>query len=225
MGIVAQKPQKVFRVLDFVKARTAAPFDPRVVYIDTAPCTGAVFVSPNSPHFLHGKLAVHGNGDGRYPDRYLDFIDAVFGPEPNTIEVCSRTVKVDTVRTACTVDINPDFHPTIVGDAQVLAGVPSGRFNRWRSDKPYNVETAAKMYGTGLPENLPLLTAGARVCRVGSLLFSLLGPENAQQCPPGVFRVGLIYISVVPNNETRALNIYYKHAEPPGPEHYQGQLA
>jgi hypothetical protein len=58
-----------------------------------------------------------------------------------------------------------------------------------------------------------LLQAGARVCEVGSLMFLLLGPQNYQWHPKGVKRIGWIAITVVPNNEVRALNIFYKNAE------------
>ena len=51
------------------------------------------------------------------------------------------------------------------------------------------------------------------MCKVGSLMFLLLGPVNYQICPQGVKRVGWIGITVVPNNELRTLNIYYKYAD------------
>lgn len=54
--------------------------------------------------------------------------------------------------------------------------------------------------------------AGARVCQVGSLMFLLLGPQNYQMCPIGVKRIGYVDITVVPNNEIRCLNIFYKYA-------------
>jgi hypothetical protein len=65
--------------------------------------------------------------------------------------------------------------------------------------------SAQEMYGTDLPITGHLLRAGARVCKVGSLFFLLLGPQNYQWCPPGVKRIGWISITVVPNNELRAL--------------------
>ncbi|MGB7639053.1 MAG: hypothetical protein WBL88_15945, partial [Nitrososphaeraceae archaeon] len=46
------------------------------------------------------------------------------------------------------------------------------------------------MYNTSLPETAKLLKAGARVCKVGSLMFLLLGPVNYQICPQGVKRIG-----------------------------------
>jgi hypothetical protein len=69
------------------------------------------------------------------------------------------------------------------------------------------------MYGTNLPSPIKLLRAGARVCKVGSLMFLLLGPLNYQWHPKGVKRIGCIAVTVVPNNELRTLNIYYKYAD------------
>jgi hypothetical protein len=97
-------------------------------------------------------------------------------------------------------------------DGQTLSFIPDNTFNRWRCDPPYNVETAREMYDTALPETAKLLKAGARVCKVGSLLFLLLGPKNYQICPYWVKRIGWIALTVVPNNEVRSLNIYYKYS-------------
>ena len=116
-------------------------------------------------------------------------------------------------RACFTVDINPETKPDLVADGQKLDGIPNNRFNRWRCDPPYNPETAKKMYRTGLPVTGELLKAGARVCKVGSLMFLLLGPQNYQWCPAGVKRIGWVAITVVPNNELRALHIFYKYAD------------
>jgi hypothetical protein len=69
------------------------------------------------------------------------------------------------------------------------------------------------MYGTDLPNPIKLLKAGARVCKTGSLMFLLPGPQNIQICPKAVKRIGYVNITVVPNNEMRVLNIYYKFGE------------
>jgi hypothetical protein len=115
---------------------------------------------------------------------------------------------------ACfTVDICPETKPDLIGDVQKLEGIPNNKFNRWRCDPPYNHNTAQKMYGTNLPVTDELLKAGARVCKVGSLLFLLLGPQNHQWCPPGVKRIGWVAITVVPNNEYRAMHIFYEYAD------------
>jgi hypothetical protein len=69
------------------------------------------------------------------------------------------------------------------------------------------------MYETDLPSSIKLLKADARVSKVGSLMFLLLGPKNYQMCPQRVKRIGWIALTVVPNNEVRSLHVYYKYAE------------
>ncbi len=70
---------------------------------------------------------------------------------------------------------------------------------------------AFRMYHTPLPITSKLLTAGARVVKPGSLMFLLLGPQNYQYCPKGIKRIGWICCTIVPNNELRALHIFYKY--------------
>jgi hypothetical protein len=111
------------------------------------------------------------------------------------------------------VDINPLAKPDLVEDGQALYGISNHKFNRWRCDPPYNINTVKKMYQTSLPTLIKLLQAGARVCKVGPLMFLLLGPQNYQPTPKGVKRIGWIAITVVPNNEVRALNIFYKYSD------------
>jgi len=77
----------------------------------------------------------------------------------------------------------------------------------------YNARTAREMYGTDLPHTTELLKAAARVYKIGFLLFLLLGPKNHQWHPGGVKRIGYINMTVVPNNEIRCLNIFYKYAD------------
>lgn len=156
---------------------------------------------------------MRGKDEGRYPYNYLQMIDNIFGIEENTIEVCSRSVKGSKDSPCFTVDINSDTKPDLVNDGQTLEAIPDNKFNRWRCDPPYNQNTAQRMYGTHLPRTISLLKAGARVCKVGSLMFLLLGPQNYQWCPAGVKRIGLVFATVVPNNEVRCLNIYYKYAD------------
>lgn len=170
-----------------------------------SPATGMIYVINN---FISGHVRMRGRDGGRYPYHYLDMIDNLFGYEGDTIEVCSGSLSLASITT---VDINKDANPLYVDDGQYLTKIGSNQFNRWRCDPPYNERTAKEMYGTDLPNTSKLLQAGARVCQVGSLMFLLLGPQNYQICPKGVKRIGLIFISVVPNNEIRCLNIYYKY--------------
>jgi hypothetical protein len=83
-------------------------------------------------------------------------------------------------------------------------------FDRWNCDPPYNEENALKVYDTRMPERQKLLKEGARVVKKGSLIFFLLGAVNYQYCPKEIERIGMIFLTVVPNNEIRTLNIYHK---------------
>jgi hypothetical protein len=207
-------------VIDFIKSKyqilSSSNFeDTRSEYfvIPADPAVGVLYVTSQNSGFISGHVRLRGKDDGRYPYKYLEMIDSTFGKENNTIEVCSRTVRGTKTSPCFTVDINPATNPDLVDDAQILDRVPSNKFNRWRCDPPHSQYTAQSMYGTSMPRTMDLLKAGARVCRVGSVLFLLLGPQNYQWCPAGVQRIGLIYASIVPNNETRCLNIYYKYAD------------
>ncbi len=204
-----------FNILNLVrcKHRMIEDGDQKYFTIPASPTTGILFVTQNNPEFISGQIRVRGRDNGSYPFNYLEMIDAVFGKEDNTIEVCSGMIRKYRSTSCYTVDINPEVNPDLVDDAQKLSSVPNTRFNRWRGDPPYNDKTAKQMYGTSLPSSIKLLQAGARVCKVGSLMFLLLGPQNYQWHPKGVKRIGWIAITVVPNNEVRALNIYYKYAD------------
>jgi hypothetical protein len=165
------------------------------------PATGVLFEKNG---FLSGQVRMRGRGGGVYPFHYLEMLDYLFGTEKDTIEVCSGTVK-----NSVTVDINPECKPDLVADGQDLKCIKENAFSRWRCDPPYNEDTASKMYDTKLPSLGKLLKAGSQVVRPGSLMF-LLCSQNYQQCPANVKRIAAIYISIVPNNETRILNIYRK---------------
>ena len=89
-----------------------------------------------------------------------------------------------------TVDINPKTNPDVIEDGQTLSSISNNTFNHRRSDPPYNAQTAREMYNTSLPEPIKLLKAGARVCKIGSLMFLLLGSKYYQIYPQGVKRIG-----------------------------------
>jgi hypothetical protein len=216
-----------FSILDLIKCHyqilpvsKEEDMNSKYFIIPAHPATGVLYITINNPEFISGHIRLRGKDEGRYPYNYLEMIENVFGKEDNTIEVCSRSVKgtgshsSSSTAPACfTVDINPETKPDLVGDAQTLECIPNNKFKRWRCDPPYNQNTAQKMYGTDLPVTGELLKAGARVCNVGSLLFLLLGPQNYQWCPPGVKRIGWVAITVVPNNELRALHVFHKYTD------------
>jgi len=161
-------------------------------------------------NFIGGNLRMRGEGDGAYPTNFLKFIDETFGPEENTIEVCSRTVKGLNQGGSCfTVDINPEFKPDLVADGQDLAEIPANKFSRYRCDPPYNAKTAKEMYNTELPSEYKLLLEGARVVKPGSLLF-LLHEHSTNSNIPGLQKIGFIHVTALPNRTARILNIYVK---------------
>ena len=204
-----------FNVLNLIRCKYRQEVDGNQKYfiILASPAKGVLYVTRDCPYYISGQIRVRGRDNGSYPYNYLEMIDAVFGKEDNTIEVCSGMIRKYGYKSGYTVDINPETDPDLVDDGQMLSSISNSRFNRWRCDPPYNVKTAKEMYGTNLPSPIKLLQAGARVCKVGSLMFLLLGPQNYQWHPKGVKRIGWIAITVVPNNEVRALNIFYKYAE------------
>lgn len=180
---------------------------------DAYPSSGNITLKNN---FITGHLRMRGRDAGQYPYKYLEFINRVFDATSpvRTIEVCSRRIPgLNKCGNCFTVDIQPKYKPDLVTDGQTLEGIKDNYFERWRCDPPYNAKTAREMYGTQLPSLSKLLEAGARVVNPGSLMF-LLCSQNFQPCPSNVKRIGFIYISVVPNNETRILNIYVKLPEP-----------
>ena len=94
--------------------------------------------------------------------------------------------------------------------ARICLYLQNETFDRWYCDPPYNEVNALKMYDTRMPSRQKLLKEGARVIKKGSLMFFLLGAVNYQICPGEIERIGMIFITVVPNNEIRTLNIYCK---------------
>jgi hypothetical protein len=232
---VTRKSQPHLNILDLIKCTHPIRYDEKYTITHAYPATGILYITNNSPFFITGKVSMVARDGGRYPHKYEEMINHLFGPEENRIEVCSGTIKGRTWTSGAalsslnatdslssvlnlssssslpfTVDINSRLNPDYVADAQILDGIPNGVFNRWMCDPPYNLSTARNMYGTELPSPIRLLEAGARVCKPGSLMFLLLG-KPYQPCPNGVKRIGCIDISVIPNNEVRFLNIYWKY--------------
>lgn len=218
---MTEESQSNLNILDLIKCKHYdLPFDKKYIIILANPATGILYITNTSPFFISGQVRMRGRNGGRYPYHYEEMVDNVFGVEKNTIEVCAGSIPRKTTKqeresqsslSCFTVDINPDTKPDLVADGQKLDMIPNKTFNRWRCDPPYNVKTAKEMYRTDLPNTSKLLKEGARICKPGSLMFLMLGPQNIQSCPAGTKRIGYIDITVVPNNEIRCLNIFYKH--------------
>lgn len=61
--------------------------------IPADPALGILYVNRDNLEFISGHVRVRGKAGGSYPYKYLEMIDAIFGREENTIEVCSYSVK------------------------------------------------------------------------------------------------------------------------------------
>ena len=118
--------------------------------IPATPATGLLYVTQNNLQFISGHIRVRVRNKGSYPYKYLEMIDMIFGKEDKMIEVCSGMIRKysnnnhhDNSSGQCfTVDINPKTNPDLVEDGQTLSSISNNTFNRWRSDPPYNAETA-----------------------------------------------------------------------------------
>ena len=195
-------------VADLIKERwIPSPIAGYDIYSAT-PAKGILYITDENPEFISGHIRVRGKNNGSYPYFYTEMIDNLFGENTNTIEVCSYKMKF--TKDLLTVDINPDYEPMVVDDGQELSKLSDNQFTRWRCDPPYNAKTAKSMYNCDVPSPMKLLKAGARVLKPGSLMFLLLGAVNYQMHPLGTKRIGIILLTIVPNNEIRALNIYLK---------------
>lgn len=174
--------------------------------------TGVCFITKNSPQFISGHFRLRGRDNGSYPYHFKEAIIELFGgisPGEEEIEVCSGTVQSNP--NLITVDINPEKGATYTMDAQALPKEWAGRFARWHCDPPYSEKAAKEMYNlTELLSLSRLLIEGARVTKPGGLLFLLLGAKNMQWCPDSLIRIGWLGITIVPNQEIRALHCYIK---------------
>jgi hypothetical protein len=60
--------------------------------VSCSPAAGILFITKDNPGFISGHVRMRGRSEGRYPFSYLEMMDNIFGYEPNTIEVCSRSI-------------------------------------------------------------------------------------------------------------------------------------
>ena len=182
----------------------AQPFqNPDYRIIDCSPATGVIYLKKN---FLSGHVRVRGKDNGQYPYDYKEMIHNIFGCSNNAIEVCSNSIKGSSKSShysLTTVDIRPEVNPDYVADGQDMPMFQDETFNRWYCDPPYNEVNALKMYDVRMPSRQKLLKEGARVIKKNSLMFFLLGAVNYQYCPKEIERIGMIFFTVVPNNEIR----------------------
>jgi hypothetical protein len=90
---------------------------------------------------------------GGYPAGYLRRVRALFPDKKRTLHLFSGRVDL-TAFPGDTVDINPDFNPTYVDDAQTLIRVPLETYDLVLADPPYSVEDADHYQTTMIKRNV-----------------------------------------------------------------------
>jgi hypothetical protein len=89
---------------------------------------------------------------GGYPAGYLRRIRALFPDKGRVLHLFSGKVDLDALP-GDTVDINPEFEPTYVDDAQTLEHVPLEQYDLVLADPPYSVEDAERYQTTMVKRN------------------------------------------------------------------------
>ena len=137
-----------FNVLNLIKCKymTIEDGDQKYFSIPASPAKGILYVTKDNPEYISGHVRVRGRENGSYPYKYLEMIDRLSGYQDDIIEVCSGMIRKYGNKSCFTVDINPKTNPDLVDDGQVLSSIPNAKFNRWRCDPPYNLDTAKNMY-------------------------------------------------------------------------------
>ncbi|MGC8469999.1 MAG: hypothetical protein ACP5NI_08865 [Acetobacteraceae bacterium] len=90
---------------------------------------------------------------GGYPAGYLRRIRALFPDKMRVLHLFSGRVDLAAFP-GDTVDINPEFHPTYVDDAQTLCRVPLENYDLVLADPPYSVEDADHYQTTMIKRNV-----------------------------------------------------------------------
>jgi hypothetical protein len=111
---------------------------------------------------------------GGYPAGYLRRIRSLFPDKKRTLHLFSGKVDI-TAFPGDTVDINPEFDPTYVDDAQTLSAVPLESYDLVLADPPYSIEDAERYQTTMVKRNaamsaLQRLPPGAHVVWLDQVL-------------------------------------------------------
>ncbi|MBV9247935.1 MAG: hypothetical protein JO227_01635 [Acetobacteraceae bacterium] len=111
---------------------------------------------------------------GGYPAGYLRRIRSLFPEKKRVLHLFSGKVDIAAFP-GDTVDINPEFKPTYVDDAQTLTQVPLETYDLILADPPYSVEDADRYQTTMIKRNtvmraLQRLPIGAHVVWLDQVL-------------------------------------------------------
>ena len=111
---------------------------------------------------------------GGYPAGYLRRVRALFPDKKRTLHLFSGRVDL-TAFPGDTVDINSEFRPTYIDDAQTLRNVPLKNYDLILADPPYSIEDAERYQTTMVKRNLVMralqrLSIGAHIVWLDQVL-------------------------------------------------------
>lgn len=111
---------------------------------------------------------------GGYPAGYLRRVRAMFPDKKHVLHLFSGKVDLS-VLPGDTVDINEEFSPTFIDDAQRLGRVPLAKYDLVLADPPYSVEDAERYQKPMVKRNLVMaalvgLSPGAHVVWLDQVL-------------------------------------------------------
>jgi len=99
---------------------------------------------------------------GGYPNGYLRRVKALFPDKKKILHLFSG--KVDkTIMPGDTVDLNPEFSPDFIDDAQNLENVPLEKYDLIMADPPYSVEDCERYQTPMVKRNKVMRALGARL--------------------------------------------------------------
>jgi hypothetical protein len=111
---------------------------------------------------------------GGYPAGYLRRVRSLFPEKRRVLHLFSGKVDLAAFP-GDTVDINPEFRPTYVDDAQTLTMIPLDKYDLVLADPPYSIEDAERYQTTMIKRNVVMralqrLSIGAHVVWLDQVL-------------------------------------------------------
>lgn len=147
---------------------------------------------------------------GSYPTGYLARIKALFPEKHAVLHLFSGKVNLQAMP-GDTCDINPDFKPTWVDDAQTLDAVPIGNYDLILADPPYSVEDA-EHYQRSMIKRNKVMRALARKAERGTHVVWLDQVLPMYRKDEWLVR-GLIGVVRSTNHRFRVVTIFERSAQ------------
>ena len=153
---------------------------------------------------------------GGYPHGYLKRIKGLFPDKTKTLHLFSGNVGKD-IFDGKTIDINPESHPDIIGDAHNLSELIDEEFDLILADPPYSVEDCDHYQTTMIKRNVVLrecvkiLKSGGHIVWLDQVLpiyrkdeLKVIGYIGMVKSTQHRFRVITIFEKITPTLEIKS---------------------